>query len=138
MLIQNFQHPPLPSVRICNLRQFFIQLLYQYLGQIDEGFKIVKGYSQLTTQFPIMPGKKELRAKLLADKKTAKILGGQVISGEPVTTLIDLISFAIQKEATVYDLIDLSYSAQHYQSFLPAGNAIVIAAEQTANQIENI
>ncbi|MBN2648903.1 MAG: FAD-dependent oxidoreductase [Prolixibacteraceae bacterium] len=102
---------------------------------IKEGFEIVKGYSQLTTQFPIMPGKKELRVKLLAEKNSKKIIGGQVLSGEPVTSLIDLISFAIQQEATVYDLVQLSYSSQPYQSFFPAGNAIVMAAENIAKQL---
>ncbi|MBN2805784.1 MAG: FAD-dependent oxidoreductase [Prolixibacteraceae bacterium] len=96
---------------------------------LKEGFEIIKGYSQLTTQFPIMPGKKELRVKLLAEKNTQKIIGGQVLSGEPVTNIVDLISFAIQKGATVNDMIELSYSAQPYQSFYPAGNAIVMAAE---------
>ncbi|MBN2166887.1 MAG: FAD-dependent oxidoreductase [Marinilabiliaceae bacterium] len=103
-----------------------------------EGFEVVKAYSQLTTQFPIMPGKKELRLKLVADKKTSKIIGGQVFSGEPVTGIVDLISFAIQKEATAYDLLDLSYSAQPYQSFFPAGNIVVTAAEQIINQLEGI
>ena len=102
---------------------------------IKEGFEIVKGYSQLTTQFPIMPGKKELRVKLLAEKNSKKIIGGQVLSGEPVTSIIDLISFAIQQEASVYDLIQLSYSSQPYQSFFPAGNALVMAAENIAKQL---
>jgi pyruvate/2-oxoglutarate dehydrogenase complex dihydrolipoamide dehydrogenase (E3) component len=82
-----------------------------------------------------MPGKKELRVKLLAEKNSKKIIGGQVLSGEPVTSLIDLISFAIQQEATVYDLVQLSYSSQPYQSFFPAGNAIVMAAENIAKQL---
>lgn len=102
---------------------------------IKEGFEIVKGYSQLTTQFPIMPGKKELRVKLLVEKNSKKIIGGQVLSGEPVTSIIDLISFAIQQEASVYDLIQLSYSSQPYQSFFPAGNALVMAAENIAKQL---
>jgi NADPH-dependent 2,4-dienoyl-CoA reductase/sulfur reductase-like enzyme len=102
---------------------------------LKEGFEFVKGYSQLTTQFPIMPDKKELRVKLLAEKNSKKIIGGQVLSGEPVTTLVDLISFAIQKGATVNDLIELSYSAQPYQSFYPAGNALVMAAEDIANKL---
>jgi NADPH-dependent 2,4-dienoyl-CoA reductase/sulfur reductase-like enzyme len=102
-----------------------------------EGYDVLIGYSQLTTQFPIMPDKKELRLKIIADKTTGKILGGQVYSGEPVATLIDLISFAIQKESTVYDLLDLSYSAQPYQSFFPAGNIVGMAAEHIINQINN-
>jgi NADPH-dependent 2,4-dienoyl-CoA reductase/sulfur reductase-like enzyme len=100
------------------------------------GFEIVKAYSQVTTQFPIMPGKKDLRVKLIADKKTGKILGGQVLSGEPVTTIVDLISLSIQQNATVYDLAELSYSSQPYQSFFPAGNAIVMAAENIISQLE--
>ncbi len=99
------------------------------------GFEIVEANSQLSTQFPIMPDSKELHLKLIADKKTKKIIGGQVYSGEPVATLIDLISFAIQKGATAEDLLDLSYSSQPYQSFFPAGNIIVMTADQLMNQI---
>lgn len=103
-----------------------------------EGFETLIAYSQLTTRFPIMPGKKDIRLKLVVDKKTTKIIGGQVFSGEPVTGLIDLISFAIQKEATAYDLLDLSYSSQPYQSFFPAGNIVVTAAEKIIKQLEEI
>ncbi len=101
------------------------------------GFEVVKAYSQATTQFPIMPGKKDLRVKLIADKKTHKIIGGQVFSGEPVTSLVDLITFAIQKGATAHDLVELSYSSQPYQSFFPAGNVIVMAAESLIAQLED-
>ncbi|HET54048.1 MAG TPA: FAD-dependent pyridine nucleotide-disulfide oxidoreductase, partial [Ignavibacteria bacterium] len=97
----------------------------------------VKGYSQLTIRFPNMPGKKDLRLKLIADKKTLKILGGQVLSGEPVTSVVDLISFAIQKQALVTDFIEMSYSAQPYQSFYPAGNIFVAAAENILEQLQN-
>ena len=72
---------------------------------LQSGFDVVKGYSRLTTRFPNMPGKKDLRLKLIACKKTLKILGGQVFSGEPVTSVADLISFALQKQATVNNFI---------------------------------
>ncbi|MFO7868323.1 MAG: FAD-dependent oxidoreductase [Bacteroidales bacterium] len=101
-----------------------------------ENFHIIKGHSQVTTQFPIMPHTKPLSVTLLADANTTKIIGGQVLSGEPVTSLIDLISFAIQKQATIYDIYDLSYSSQPYQSFFPAGNALVMAAEKIIVQLE--
>ncbi len=101
----------------------------------QEGYDIIKGNSQLTTQFPIMPGKKELRLQLLADKKTQQIIGGQVLSGEPVTNILDLISFAIQQKATILDITKLSYSAQPYQSFFPANNPMVMAAEELLNKL---
>ncbi len=103
---------------------------------VNEGFEIVKGYSQLTTQFPIMPDKKDLFLKLIVDKKSRKLLGGQVFSGEPVAFLVDLLSFAIQMNATVDNLVELSYSAQPYQSFFPAGNIVVMAAENIINQLD--
>ena len=46
---------------------------------LQAGFEVVKGYSQLTTQFPNMPGKKDLRLKLIADKKRLKYSGGKFL-----------------------------------------------------------
>jgi NADPH-dependent 2,4-dienoyl-CoA reductase/sulfur reductase-like enzyme len=103
---------------------------------LKEGISYVRGFSQLTTQFPIMPGKKELWVKLLVNKNNHKLIGGHVLSGEPVTALVDLLSFAIQMHASIHDLVELSYSAQPYQSFFPASNVIVMAAEQIINQLE--
>lgn len=94
------------------------------------GYDVVTGYSELTTQFPIMPDARKISFKLIVDKRTDKILGGQVVSGEPVTSVIDLITFAIQKESKVEDFSSLSYSSQPYQSFFPAANGIVLASEQ--------
>ena len=93
------------------------------------GFDGVSGYSEVTTQFPIMPGAKKMRFKIIADKKTKRILGAQIVSGEPVTGQIDLLTFAIQKNSSVEDLTCLSYSSQPYQSFYPAANGVVLAAE---------
>lgn len=95
----------------------------------QSGYEVVCGFSEVTTQFPIMPEAKRIRIKLVADKISRRLLGGQVISGEPVTSQIDLLTFAIQKKATIEDLTELSYSAQPYQSFYPAANLIVLAAE---------
>lgn len=103
----------------------------------NAGFDVVTGYSYLTTQFPIMPDKKDLFVKVIADRKTKKILGGQVYSGEPVTHVVDLISFAIQKESTIDDLLAFSYSSQPYQSFYPASNPIVKAAESIQIKLQS-
>ena len=87
------------------------------------------GYGEVTTKFPIMPDTKKIHIKLIADKKSHELLGGQIISGEPVASQIDLLTFAIQKTATIEDPTELSYSAQPYQSFFPAANLVVLAAE---------
>lgn len=94
------------------------------------GYGVVTGYSEVTTQFPIMPGARKMRYKLVADAKDGRLLGAQLVSGEPVTGHIDLLTFAIQKRTLVRELLDLSYSSQPYQSFYPASNGIIMAAEQ--------
>ncbi len=93
------------------------------------GYDVVCGYSEVTTKFPIMPGAKKKRMKLVADKATHRIIGAQIISEEPVVGRIDLLTFAIQKESTLEDLSALSYASQPHQSFYPAANIVVLAAE---------
>lgn len=96
---------------------------------VSARFDVVCGYSEVTTKFPIMPGAKKKRMKLVADKATHRVLGAQIVSEEPVVGRIDLLTFAIQKENTVEDLSALSYASQPHQSFYPSANIIVIAAE---------
>jgi len=98
-------------------------------------YDVAVGYSELTTTFPIMPGAKKVNMKLVADKKSKKIIGGQVVSGAPAADKMDLITMAIQYGLTVDDLIDFSYSAQPLQSFFPANNLIVAAAEDIQKKL---
>jgi NADPH-dependent 2,4-dienoyl-CoA reductase/sulfur reductase-like enzyme len=93
------------------------------------GYDTVCGFGESTTRFPIMPGAKPVRLKLIADAKSHRLLGAQVVSEEAVSGRVDLLTFAIQKNTTIEELADLSYSAQPYQSFFPAANIIVTAAE---------
>ena len=85
-----------------------------------------------------MPGAKKMKFKLVADKKSKKLLGAQIMSGEPVTGRIDLLTFAIQKESTIEDVTGLSYSAQPYQSFFPAASGVVLAAEDIIRKTGNL
>jgi NADPH-dependent 2,4-dienoyl-CoA reductase/sulfur reductase-like enzyme len=89
----------------------------------------VTGYGETTTQFPIMPDAKPLRVKLIARRDSGRLVGAQVVSGEPVAARIDLLTFAIQAGAGLRELTELSYSSQPYQAFFPAANAVVLAAE---------
>ncbi len=99
------------------------------------GFKVVAGYGETTTQFPIMPDAKPMRVKLIAEAGSGRLIGGQIVSGEPVTGRIDLLTYAIQMNSTLRDLLKLSYSAQPYQSFFPAASAIVLAVENALTKV---
>ena len=103
----------------------------------QRGFEVICGYSEVTTKFPIMPTKKNKKMKLVVDKKTHRILGAQIVSGEPVVGRIDLLTYAIQKKSTVEDLTELSYASQPHQSFYPAANLVVLAAEDVLKLLGN-
>ncbi|BAI80185.1 FAD-dependent pyridine nucleotide-disulphide oxidoreductase [Deferribacter desulfuricans SSM1] len=103
----------------------------------QRGFDIVTAIGETTTRFPIIPGAKKVYVKLIADKKTMRIIGGQVVAGEGVPGRIDTISLAIQNRNTCYDLFNFSYCAQPFQTFFPANNAIVMAAEKLINIFES-
>lgn len=64
-----------------------------------------------------------------------RVLGAQFLSGEPVTDKVDVMTLAIQNELTVANLAELSYSAQPYQSFFPASNLMVAAAEEILSKV---
>lgn len=103
---------------------------------VKAGYDVVSGNSVVTTKFPIIPGAKNKQMKLVADRKTHRVLGAQIVSKEPVVGRIDLITYAIQKESTVEDLSALSYASQPHQSFYPAANIVVLAAEDIRKKLK--
>ncbi len=102
----------------------------------QRGFQTVSGWGETTSRFPIMPGAEKIRVKLVADAGSGRILGGQVIGKEAVAERIDVITLAIQQGMTLAGLAQLSYSAQPWQTFFPARNAIVQAAEDGLKQLK--
>lgn len=99
----------------------------------SRGFEIVTAIGETTTRFPMIPGATKALVKLIAEKDTLRILGAEVVAGESVPQFVDVVSYAIQKSSTVYDLFQFSYCAQPFQTFFPASNAIVQAAEKLLN-----
>jgi len=106
------------------------------IAQESSRIDVATGYSELTTAFPIMEKAKPVKLKLVVEKTTEKLIGAQILSEEPVTDKVDLLTMAIQNGTTVSELRDLSYSAQPYQSFFPANNLFVAAAEDAVRNLK--
>jgi len=100
----------------------------------SRGIETLVGYGETTTLFPMMPRAETLKLKIVADRKTMRVIGGQVVSKLSATDKIDVITLAIQRRMTLKGLSKLSYSAQPWQSFFPARSAIVEACE---NALDN-
>lgn len=67
------------------------------------GYKIISGKAQGRTKPEYYPGAKNITVKIIADAKTGKVLGGQVV-GEGAGARINVISLAIKCGADIYSL----------------------------------
>ncbi len=89
--------------------------------------EVVTGAISSKTKADYFPGAKPIKIKLVVEKESQRIVGGQVIGGEEVTQRINCLSFAIQKSMTVRELAkaDTAYAPPLCETWEP----MVLAAE---------
>jgi NADPH-dependent 2,4-dienoyl-CoA reductase/sulfur reductase-like enzyme/rhodanese-related sulfurtransferase len=73
----------------------------------DAGFDVITSITSANEHAPFYPNSKEILAKLVADKSTNKILGGQVIGPGDAAKRIDVLATAIMLGATIHDIANL-------------------------------
>jgi NADPH-dependent 2,4-dienoyl-CoA reductase/sulfur reductase-like enzyme/rhodanese-related sulfurtransferase len=99
-----------------------------------EGFHpvqaIVRGYDRAH----FYPGRKESTLKVIADKETGRILGGQAIGEGPSDKFIDILAMALHGKMTCRELanVDLAYAPP----FSPVLSPIIVAANVLTNKLE--
>lgn len=98
------------------------------------GFKVFTGSVTWKTRAEYYPEAKSIRVKLLFERGSLKIIGGQIIGGEFVAPRIDSIAQAIQSGMTVFDIIDSEtcYSPPLANTWSP----ITLAAESALSKIK--
>ena len=97
---------------------------------LENGFDPVEKEIKSVTRAGYYPDKKSIIIKLVADKKSRRILGAQIVGGEAVKGRIDLLAFALLVRATVDNLAN--YDACYVPPVSPVWEPINIAASQTA------
>ena len=95
---------------------------------MKNGFDPIETTIEDITRAGYYPQNKRIWIKLIADKKSKRILGAQIVGGEEVKGRIDLISFALLKKATVEDLAN--YDACYVPPASPVWEPVNIAAIQ--------
>jgi rhodanese-related sulfurtransferase len=105
------------------------------MGEAEmEGFHpiqaIVRGYDRAH----YYPGGKESTLKVIADKKTGRILGGQAIGEGPSDKFIDILAMALHCKMSCQELgsVDLAYAPP----FSPALSPVIVAANVLMNKLE--
>jgi len=91
------------------------------------GIATVTGSITSKTRAEYYPGAQPIRVKIIVEKETQRIVGGQIVGGEEVTQRINALSFAIQKQMTVRELVktDTCYAPPLSETWEP----MVLAAE---------
>jgi NADPH-dependent 2,4-dienoyl-CoA reductase/sulfur reductase-like enzyme/rhodanese-related sulfurtransferase len=99
-----------------------------------EGFypiqAIVRGYGQAH----YYPGQRESALKVIADKETGRILGGQAVGNGPSDKFIDVLAMALHGKMTCQDLsnVDLAYAPP----YSPVLSPVIVAANVLLNKLE--
>ena len=83
---------------------------------------------------PWAPGAKPITTKLIAEKRTGRLLGAQIVGQEGAAKRIDALAVALWNSMTVEEMtgLDLSYAPP----FAPVWDPILIAARKTAEAVE--
>ena len=100
----------------------------------EEGLHPVQAIVRGFDRAHYYPGKKESTLKVIADKETGRILGGQAIGEGPSDKFIDILAMALHGEMTCSELasVDLAYAPP----FSPVLSPIIVAANVIMNKLE--
>jgi NADPH-dependent 2,4-dienoyl-CoA reductase/sulfur reductase-like enzyme len=95
---------------------------------LENGFDAIENKIEDVTRAGYYPDNKPIWIKLVADRKSKRILGAQIVGEEGVKGRIDLISFALLKKATIEDLAN--YDSCYVPPVSPVWEPLNIAALQ--------
>jgi len=93
-----------------------------------EGIEYAANVIEHGSRAPYYPGVSPIRIKLLADKKTGRLLGAQMVGREGVSKRIDVFATAITAKMSVHEIRDLDLG--YAPPFAPPYDPILIAADE--------
>ena len=101
----------------------------------EAGFEFVTATVDSTTRAGYFPGAAAIRVKLLAERRSGRLLGGQLVgAGEGSAKRIDTLATALWNEMTVDEMVslDLGYAPP----FAPVWDPVLIAARKAWDAVE--
>jgi NADH oxidase (H2O2-forming) len=112
------------QIGITGLTEFFAK---------RERIETVAGTITSKTKADYYPGAKPIKVKLVVEKESQRIIGGQIVAGEDVNQRINALSFAIQKQMTIQELAkaDTAYAPPLNETWEP----MILAAEMTLRKL---
>ena len=101
----------------------------------DAGFRFVTAVVESTTRAGYYPGASPITTKLVAEKRSGRLLGAQIVGREGAAKRIDVLATALWNEMTVEEMasLDLSYAPP----FAPVWDPVLIAARKAWDAVES-
>jgi NADPH-dependent 2,4-dienoyl-CoA reductase/sulfur reductase-like enzyme len=98
------------------------------------GLRYVSSVVESTTRAGYFPGAAPITVKLIAEKRSGRLLGAQIVGREGAAKRIDVLATALWNEMTVEEVsgLDLSYAPP----FAPVWDPVLIAARKNWDAVE--
>ena len=98
------------------------------------GYQFVTAHVDSTTKAGYFPGAQPIRVKMIAERRSGRLLGAQIVGKEAAAKRIDALAIAIWNEMTVDEVLslDLSYAPP----FSPVWDPVLIAARKAFEAVE--
>ena len=98
------------------------------------GFSCVTASVDSTTRAGYYPGAEPIRLKMIAERRSGRLLGAQIVGREASAKRIDALAICIWNEMSVDDILslDLSYAPP----FSPVWDPVLIAARKSFEAVE--
>jgi NADPH-dependent 2,4-dienoyl-CoA reductase/sulfur reductase-like enzyme len=103
----------------------------------EAGFRLVSAKFTSPDRHPgTLAGSSNLTVKLYASPVDGSIIGGEAWGGKSVGEIINIISMAIQKSITIYELVSFQIGTHPLLTSSPVNNPIIRAAEEIIYDIQ--
>ena len=118
--------------RVCSL-----EVARTGLGEAEAeraGLRYVTTLTESTTRAGYFPGTRPITIKMIAEKRSGRLLGAQIVGEEGAAKRIDVLATAIWNAMTVEEIsgLDLSYAPP----FAPVWDPVLIAARKSWDAVE--
>ncbi len=97
------------------------------------GWEYVSGRIEGSTRVGYYPGAGRITVKALAEKKSGRLLGGQIVGEEGAAKRIDIMATALHAGLTVQEMVNLDLS--YAPPYAPVADPVLVAVRQVARLI---
>ncbi len=102
----------------------------------EANVKYVVGRFKAMDRHPgALPGASEVEIKLIVSPENGEIVGGEIVGGKAVGEMINIVSLAIQKAVTVYEMVSFQMGTHPLLTPAPTKYVLVKACEDAISKI---